>query len=195
MSIDTTGPGTCRRPDAELALIVLAPAIGRPRARQPAGVIARGESAEAQAPGDGDRRGAAGIAAARIRSGIGPVPELAVVVEAPAVGRSGAGEAAGVRATRGEDHREEWVTRHVAEAGAASGTAVAARGHNHVPGPGAGRGRRGPRDLGRTYHGAAAELAAADGHAGHVDEIGAGDGHAGSAGQRAIGGTHGRDRC
>src|SRR5437588_8807917 len=191
MSIDTTGPGTCRRPDAELALIVVAPAIRRPRVRQPAGVIARGESAEAQAPGDGDRRGAAGIAAARIRSGIGPVPELAVGVLAPAVGRSGAGEPAGVRATRGEDPREEWVTRHVTEAAAARAAAVAARGHDHILGPGAGRGGAGSSGLRRAYHSAAAELTAADGHAGHVDEVGAGDRHAGSAGQRAIGGTHG----
>ena len=71
---------------------------------------------------------------------------------------------------------------------------MAARGNDHVPGPGAGRGRRGPDDLGRAHHGAAAEFAAADGHAGHIDEISARDRHAGAATQWASGGTHARDR-
>src|SRR2546426_467976 len=79
---------------AELAYEVVAPAIGRAHAREPAGVIAEGcgEGAEVHAPGDRDRRWA-------VRSRA--VAELAGRVVAPAVGRSGACEPAGVEAARG----------------------------------------------------------------------------------------------
>src|SRR5207237_9993352 len=47
----------CRRAVAELAEEVPAPAIGRPGAREPAGVTAAcGEGGGAQASGNGDRR-------------------------------------------------------------------------------------------------------------------------------------------
>jgi hypothetical protein len=75
-------------------MVVQAPAVGRPGAREPAGVTeARGEGAEAQAPGHGDRRGA-------IRRGAGA--ELTPAVVAPAVGRPGAREPAGPSVACGE---------------------------------------------------------------------------------------------
>ncbi len=53
--------GNCRVTEdaaAEFAAGVVTPAVGRPRAREPAGVIvACGEAAEAQAPGHGDGTG------------------------------------------------------------------------------------------------------------------------------------------
>src|SRR5207247_8100595 len=87
---------------AELAVAVVAPAVSRPDAREPAGVAelavkatggARGERAEAQPPGDRDRR-----CAIRGRTGA----ELALAVVPPAVGRPGVRDPAGVAAARGE---------------------------------------------------------------------------------------------
>src|SRR5439155_8116869 len=79
---------------AQLTLGIVTPTVSRPRAGEPAGVLAaRGDGAEAQAPLDGDRcRTICGRA----------VAELPVVIGAPAIGRTGAGELAGVSATRDE---------------------------------------------------------------------------------------------
>src|SRR2546430_709725 len=79
---------------AELPVAIVAPAVGRPGAGEPAGVTAvGGDGSEAQAPGDSNRN-----RAVRGR----PVAELAVVVGAPAVDRARARGCAGVAVAHAE---------------------------------------------------------------------------------------------
>ena len=83
-----------KRAVPELPVVIVAPAVGRPGAGEPAGVTAvGGDGGEAQAPGDSNRN-----RAVRGR----PVAELAVVVGAPAVDRARARECAGVAVAHAE---------------------------------------------------------------------------------------------
>jgi len=83
------------RPVAQLAVAVRAPALDPAAAGQGAGVVeSRGDGADPAAePANVDRG----------RLGLGrPVAELAVVVQAPALDRTGAGQRAGVAGSRGD---------------------------------------------------------------------------------------------
>src|SRR5256886_952770 len=99
----------CGGAGAELTVVVVAPAVGCAGAREPTRVgfldrpvyavaneeaAARGDGAKAETPGDRNRC-QAGCRGKRA------VPELPVVIVAPAVGRPGAGEPAGVTAVGG----------------------------------------------------------------------------------------------
>src|SRR2546421_73062 len=84
-----------RRPVAELADVIVAPARDSAHAGERTGVVAAGgdRGHAAGKPGDGDR----GLAVGRR-----PVPELTVVVAAQALDPAGAGERAGVVETGGD---------------------------------------------------------------------------------------------